>query len=134
MKANEALGPNGLHAGFFQHFWLVDGDLVKTKIKRVFEEKKVPSYLNKAYIALIPKIQGSETIGNYKPISPCNMVYKIITKIIVARLRPFLSEIVASFQSAFVPGRRGTDNAIMCKSRYTLLVGKEEEWAVSQLK
>ena len=86
---------------------------MKAEIKKVFEDRKVIGYLNKTNIALIPKIQGPETIGNYRPTSLCNTVYKMITKIIVARLRPFLSGIISPFQSTFVPGRKGTDNVII---------------------
>ena len=64
-------------------------------------------------MALIPKIQGPETIGNYRPINLCNTVYKIITKIIVARIRPMLDKLVSHVQSAFVPKRKGVDNAII---------------------
>ena len=70
LKAYKAPGPDGLHAGFFQRYWLVVGDLVKAEIKKAFEDRKVPSYLNKTNIALIPKIQRPETIGNFRPINP----------------------------------------------------------------
>ena len=40
-------------------------------------------------------------------------VYKIVTNIIVARLRPHVDKLVRPLQSAFVPGRRSVDNAIM---------------------
>ena len=52
-------------------------------------------------------------MGNYRPISLCNTVYKVITKIIVARLRPFLEKLISPLQAAFVPGRKGIDNAII---------------------
>ena len=52
-------------------------------------------------------------MNNYRPISLCNTVYKIITKIIVARLRPFLDKIISPLQTAFVPGRKGIDNVIV---------------------
>ena len=52
-------------------------------------------------------------MGNYKPISLCNIVYKIVTKVIVARLRPYLDKLISPLQVAFVPGRKGIDNAII---------------------
>ena len=113
MKPYKAPGPNGLHAGFFQKFWLLVGDSVRKEVEKVFIERKVLEYLNNTHIVLIPKIQGSEIIGNYRPISLCNSVYKIITKIIVARIRPHLDTLVSPHQTAFILGRKGVDNAII---------------------
>ena len=113
MKPYKAPGPDGLHAGFFQRFWLSVGDSVKDEVLKAFTERKIPDYLNKTHIVLIPKMQGPETIANYRPISLCNSVYKIITKIIVARIRLHLERLISPLQAAFVPGRRGVDNFII---------------------
>ena len=88
------------------------GNSVIDVIKKVFADKSLPEYLNRTLIALIPKIQSLETLNNYRPISLCNTVYKIITKIIVARLRPFLDKLISPLQTAFVPRRKGIDNVI----------------------
>ena len=114
-KTLQALGPDVLHAGFFQKFWLMVGKLVMAEIKMVFVEKRVLEYLNKTHISLIPKVQGPKMLGNYRPISLCNSVYKVLTKIIVARLRPHLGKLISPFQTAFVPGRRGSDNVIIAQ-------------------
>ena len=55
MKAFKSPGPDGLHAGFFQRFWLVVGKSVSEEIKKIFNDRKVPLALNQTYIALIPK-------------------------------------------------------------------------------
>ena len=113
MKANKAPGLDGLHAGFFQLFWPTMGESVIQEVKHIFTSRKILEYLNQTHIELIPKIQGPKTLGNYRPISLCNTVYKIVTKIIVAHLRPHLEKLVSPFRSAFVPGRKGIDNAII---------------------
>ena len=95
LKPFKAPGPNGLHAGFFQRFWLVVGKSVLEEVGKIFAERKMPEYLNRTHIALIPKVQGPETLGNYCPISLSNTVYKVVTKIIVARLRPFLDKLIS---------------------------------------
>ena len=94
LKAFKAPSPNGLHARFIQRFWLTMGDLVKTEVKKAFKECKIPEYLNRTNVVLIPKIAGPEILGNYRPISFCNTVYKTITKILVARIRPYLDKLV----------------------------------------
>ena len=83
------------------------------EVKQIFLLKEVPKVLNSTLISLIPKIPGPETLNNYRPISLCNTVYKIVSKVIVARLRLLLDQVISPFQTAFVPGRRGTDNAIL---------------------
>ena len=73
----------------------------------------MPEYLNSTNIVLIPKTQGPETIGSYRPISLCNSMYKIVSKILVGRIRPLLDQLISLCQTAFVLGRRGIDNAIV---------------------
>ena len=68
------------------------------EVKKVFVARKIPEVINRTHIALILKIQGPETLGNYRPISLCNTMYKIVTKIIVARLRPLLGKLISPLQ------------------------------------
>ncbi|XP_075670077.1 uncharacterized protein LOC142639824 [Castanea sativa] len=106
LKPFKVPGLDGLHAGFFQRFWLVVGKSVLEEVKNIFAIRKMPEYLNRTHIALIPKVQGHEMLGNYRPISLCNTIYKIVTKIIVARLRPFLDKLISlSNQPLFRGGK-----------------------------
>lgn len=115
LKAFKSPGPDGLHAGFFQRFWLVVGRSVSEEIKKIFRDRKIPLDLNQTHIALIPKIKGPKSIENFRPISLCNSVYKIITKIIVARIRTLLDKLISPYQVAFVPSRKGVDNVIIAQ-------------------
>ena len=89
------------------------GKSILEEVGKIFTERKMPEYLNRTHITLIPKVQGPQMLGNYRPINLCNAVYKIVTKIIVARLRPFLDKLISPLQSAFVPGRKSVDNSIL---------------------
>ena len=95
MKPYKAPGVDGLHVGFFKRFWLVVSESVKREIREVFIRHKIPEYLNQTLIALIPKQPGPETVNQYRPISVCNTVYKIISKIIILRLRPLLPSLIS---------------------------------------
>lgn len=106
MKPYKAPSPDGLHAGFFQRFWLITSDSVNREVARAFATSKIPDYLNRTLIVLIPKMQGPETIGNYRPISLCNTIYKVITKVIVGQIKPHLDSIISPCQAAFIPRRR----------------------------
>ena len=113
LKAFKAPGPNGLHLGFFQQFWLLVGASIRDEVKQIFATSKMPEYLNQTLITLVPKCNNLESFNNYHPISLCNTIYKLVSKILVARIRPLLADLVSPFQTAFVPGRKGVDNAII---------------------
>ena len=115
MKPYKASGVDGLQAGFFQRFWLIVGNSVKREVKEAFTSQKVPEYLNQTLIALIPKQLGPELVSPYRPISLCNTVYKVISKIIVQRLRPLLPSLISPMQTAFLEGRRATDNVVIAQ-------------------
>ena len=115
MKPYKAPSVNGLHAGFFQRFWLLVRDLDKKKIRDIFERQEMPAFLNQTLIVLIPKQLGPEVVGHYRPISLCNTVYKIVSKILVQTLRPLLPSLVLPMQAAFLEGRRSADNVIIAQ-------------------
>ena len=73
----------------------------------------MPSHLNSTLICLIPKFAKPETISQFRPIGLCNTLYKIVTKILVLRLKSFLSDLIHPFQASFIPGRKASDNIIL---------------------
>lgn len=81
--------------------------------------------MNKTFIALIPKNDNPDNIKLFRPISLCNVAYKIITKILVARIWPLLAKIISPFQSNFIPGRSTNDNIIITQEVLHTLRGKK---------
>lgn len=69
--------------------------------------------LNHTNICMIPKIKNPETLSDYRPIALCNILYKIILKCLVARLKTHLDAIVSDAQAAFIPGRLVNDNVMI---------------------
>lgn len=82
-------------------------------VQNCFITSTVPEEVNKTLVSLIPKVDNPDSIKMFRPISLCNVVYKVISKIIVDRLRPLLTKIVSPFQSSFIPGRTTNDNIII---------------------
>ena len=90
-------------------------------------------YLNTTLITLIPKCNNPKSLANYRPISLCNLVDKVISKVLVARIRPLLNNLISPFQTAFIPGRRGVDNVLIAQELiYTMdkMKGREVYMAV----
>lgn len=109
----KAPGPDGIQAFFYHKFWDIVGKDVCDFVKNYFQSASIPRDVNKTLIVLIPKCDNPDSLKLFRPISLCNVLYKIITKIIVGRIRPLLHKIVSPFQSSFIPGRSTNDNVII---------------------
>lgn len=106
MSLFKALGPDGLHAAFYQHMWDVIGDNMFDLVKNSIEMGILLVGLNDTLLALIPKVSSPKTIRQFRPISLCNVSYKVITKTITNRLKRILPNLVGPFQSSFVSERQ----------------------------
>lgn len=91
---------------------MVKTDGVAT-IKKFFSDGSLPMGINDTAIVLIPKGPNPEEFKDFRPISLCNVVFKIISKCLVNRLRPLLDTIMSPEQSAFIPGQHITNNALI---------------------
>ncbi|GJW84381.1 sodium/hydrogen exchanger 6, partial [Tanacetum coccineum] len=113
MGDNKAPGPDGYSAAFFKEAWdIIAGDVTKA-IKEFFINGVLLKELNHTIIALIPKVTNPMRINDYRPISCCNVLFKCISRIISNRMKESLSDLVSLNQSAFVPGRRISDNILL---------------------
>lgn len=115
MKPLKAPGADGIHAMVYQQKWGVVGKSIVEMVKRLFYEGVVEPFINKTLITLVPKTERPESFKEFRPISLCTVLYKIITKVVANRLKPLMPEITLPNQSSFVAGRHITDNIIVAK-------------------
>lgn len=109
----KAPGPNGLPTVFYQKHWQTIKSKVITTCLYILNKQGTIGPLNHTYITLIFKIGKSRKVIDFRPISLCNVIYKIVVKTITNRLKQILSKVISPMQSAFIPNRLITDNIIV---------------------
>ncbi|KAG7594282.1 Reverse transcriptase domain [Arabidopsis thaliana x Arabidopsis arenosa] len=113
MPANKSPGPDGYTSEFFKSAWpLIENDFT-VAIQSFFKKGFLPKGVNTTILALIPKKENAQVMKDYRPISCCNVLYKVISKILANRLKDLLPQIVSSNQSAIVKDRLLMENVLL---------------------
>ena len=110
MKASRS---DGLHALLFQSQWEHVGNSVCELVYDIFENLWKVKEINDSSLVLIPKVENLDHLKQFRPISLCNVVYKIVSKIIVNRIKPFLNHLISLNHCSLVLGRHNSDNIIV---------------------
>ena len=93
-----------MNALFHQKFWHIVGTDITNAVLDFLNTGVMLPELNYTHIVLIPKVKSPEKMSDFKPISLCNVIYKIISKMLANRLKLILPQLISPYQSAFVPG------------------------------
>jgi hypothetical protein len=109
----KAPGLDGLHVVFYKRYWPMLGDDLTKEVLESVNSGVIPTGWNDTMVVLIPKVNNPEKITQYRPISLCNVVYKVISKMLANRMKIILPDIIGENQSAFVLGRLITDNILL---------------------
>ena len=127
MKKGKAPGPDGFPIEFFQEFW----DIIKLDLLAVAHEsqknKQMLRALNSTFLALIPKGEKADRLSQFRPISLCNVTYKIISKLIAERLKKCLATLISEEQSGFVEGRQILDGVVVATETIHSMANSKEK-------
>ncbi|KAJ6907746.1 hypothetical protein NC651_018243 [Populus alba x Populus x berolinensis] len=106
----KAPGPDGYSSCFFKKSWVVIHEDFCLAVRDFFQSGAMLKQINHSIITLIPKSANTSFASDFRPISCCNVIYKVIAKLLAARLSQALVPIISPMQNAFLGGRLMTDN------------------------
>ncbi|XP_048624100.1 uncharacterized protein LOC106453611 [Brassica napus] len=110
LNSNKVPGPDGLTSGFYKSAWSIVGAEVTGSIQHFFLSSFMPATTNSTILSLVPKHNGASNITDFLPISCLNTVYKVVSRLLVKRLKPILTPLIVPNQTAFVRGRLLVEN------------------------
>ena len=113
MGKYKAPGPDGYQPVFYQRCWDVVGSSVTKFVLEFFATGDLPRGSNDAILVLLVKVAKPEKITQYRPISLCNVLFKVITKMMVIRMKQVISKLIGPAQARFIPGRLSIDNIVV---------------------
>eukprot|EP00253_Pinus_taeda_P015369 PITA_15369 len=133
MPNDKASGPDGFTINFYKACW----NIVRHDIWEIVEDsrrsKTILKSLNSTFVALVPKVEEANTPEKFKPIALCNVIYKIISKVIANRLKMILPGIISQEQSGYVEGRQILDNILLAQEMIHSLHSRNEVGMLMQL-
>lgn len=108
-------GPDGINAALIQQQWKHFGPTIIREVQLFFQTGVMKPSNAHSNLVLIPKIDTPLKVTDFRPISVCNIIYKIISKLLAKRMQPLMSKIISNAQTAFIPGRDISDNVILLR-------------------
>lgn len=103
MHPDKAPGPDEMTPAFFQKRWHIVGEDIYKLTKHFFSIGEVLHGLNDTNIVLIPKKKNPTVVGELRPIALCNVLMKIIIKVMANIMKCLINSVVSDTQSAFIP-------------------------------
>lgn len=113
MPGSKSPGPDGYTVEFFKGAWDIIGEDVTAAVQSFSVKGFLPKGLNSTILTLIPKKEEARMMKDYRPISCCNVLYKVISKIIANRLKSILPQFITLNQSAFIKERLLMENVLL---------------------
>ena len=113
MAADKSPGPDEFTSEFFKASWSVIGGDFVVAIQSFFDKGFLPKGINSTILTLIPKKNDAILMKDYRPISCCNVLYKVISKLLANRMKSLLPLFISLNQSAFVKDRLLMENVLL---------------------
>ncbi|XP_020972640.1 uncharacterized protein LOC107627573 [Arachis ipaensis] len=132
-ESSKAPGSDGYNINFVKKCWDEIGAEFSKAVLDFFRSSRLPSDSNITWVALAPKYAGAKEIKDLRPISMVVCVYKVISKVMVRRMRTVMPGLVGETQSAFVKGRKIHDGALIACETVQWLKTRKKKAAIIKL-
>ncbi|KAL0759958.1 hypothetical protein Bca101_076108 [Brassica carinata] len=107
------LASDRLTSGFYKAVWSIIGEEVINSINHFFYSVFLPATTDSTILSLVPKFPRASRIVDYRPIACLNTIYKVISRLLVARLKPILPDLILPNKIAFVKNRLLVENTVL---------------------
>ncbi|XP_020673022.1 uncharacterized protein LOC110092705 [Dendrobium catenatum] len=115
LGSNKSPGYDGITNSFFKAFW----NTIRMDVVRAVQQFFATGLMNKDWkdtlVVLIPKSPNPSTPSTYRPISLCNLIYKIIAKVLLNIMLGVMRRIISEEQATFVRGRAISDHLLLAQ-------------------
>ncbi|XP_016206246.1 uncharacterized protein LOC107646584 [Arachis ipaensis] len=132
-ESSKAPGSDGYNMNFIKKCWDEIGAEFTAAVTDFFQTSRLPKDSNVTWVALAPKFVGAKEIKDLRPISMVGCVYKVISKVLVRRMRSVMPGLVGETQSAFVKDRKIHDGALIACETVHWLKERKKEAAIIKL-
>ena len=109
MEGDKASGLDSFTMAFFHKCWNVVEKNFMAFFDHFHRRLEFERSLNASFLSLIPKKNNALNIKDFRPISSMVNVYKLLSKLLVSRLRMLLDKLIFESQNSFVGGRQILD-------------------------
>ena len=130
----KASGPDGITAFFYKKYWSIVKDVVFSSIWDFFGSNRLLKKQYHTFIALIPKQLRASFVHQFRPISLCNIIYKIISKILANKFKALLHLFISPYQYAFVPSKNIQENTILAHELFNVINSKKGRRGLTAIK
>lgn len=115
MSPYKAPSPDGFQPIFFRNYRNIVSKDVWTLIANAFSSGQIDHHIADTLIVPIPKIDEPKSLKDFRPISLCNVLLKLVSTILIRSVRPHLDDLIGPLQSSFIPNRGTTDNGLVAQ-------------------
>lgn len=113
LNPNHAPGVDGFNGAFYCVTWPAISIDLLAAVNNFLRSSKMLAQVNHTLLYLVPKKPIPATVDDYRSIALCNVLYRIIFKVLAYRLKPLLPKLIDFNKNAFIQGQKITDSILL---------------------